>query len=128
MSQQTAVRRGRKPLASTIALRNFLQSDHNKGCLKPASFYVKWLSLRRTATIGTLRQLVYGELRAYMGKTRRGRKPSRTVAALRDRIELARPPDSGALVRWYQRHASVGESVARRVVYRELSRYRHLRP
>jgi len=87
-------RRGRPPRASTVALRNLIQADMQKGNVKPARDYFEWL-VRRDPEVAeaTARQVVYRELRLAGARpapssggrrgrpAKRGRKGGRKAAA-----------------------------------------------
>jgi hypothetical protein len=59
-------KRGRKPRASTVALRERLEVDHKGGKLKEPPVYVKWL-IDKDEEVGLpmARTVVYRELKKY---------------------------------------------------------------
>ncbi|MGB1586817.1 MAG: hypothetical protein ACPHID_07225 [Thermoplasmatota archaeon] len=60
-------RRGRKPRASTLALRERLERDAGKGKLQDNRQYVKWLMGRDdTISLAVARQVVYRERRKHV--------------------------------------------------------------
>lgn len=59
-------KRGRKPRASTVALREKLEKDHKGGKLSDPPVYVKWL-IEKDEDVGLpmARTVVYRELKKY---------------------------------------------------------------
>lgn len=59
-------KRGRKPRASTVALREKLEKDHKGGKLSDPPAYVKWLIEKDTEVgLPMARTVVYRELKKY---------------------------------------------------------------
>ncbi len=60
-------KRGRKPRASTVKLREKLAKDHGTGGVKEPKSYVKWLIQQDTdISLATARQVVYRERRSIL--------------------------------------------------------------
>lgn len=62
-------KRGRKPRPSTVKLRKKLDRDANRGAIKPAPEYVRWLTSEDdTISLAVARQVVYRERRAALDR------------------------------------------------------------
>lgn len=60
-------KRGRKPRPSTVKLRKKLDRDANRGAVKPAPEYLKWLVKEDdTISLPVARQVVYRERRVVL--------------------------------------------------------------